>query len=183
MEENTKLTSHENITPVTQESVDDTLQRLIGGGEKKKELPAKPTVLIIDDNTILLRTVKEMLDKYYDVRIAISSEQAFKSFEIKIPDIILLDYEMPDMNGEETLKILRKDKLTKDIPVIFLTGSSDKKTVIKLLTLNPDGYVIKPPKKQLLLDHIKMVLYPEEYQIEKEKREEQERIERQHMHK
>ncbi len=123
----------------------------------------KPTVLIIDDNAILLRTVKEMLERDFDVRIATSSEQAFKSFEIRIPDIILLDYELPEMNGEETLKILRKDKLTKHIPVIFLTSSSDRRIVTKLLSLSPDGYVIKPPKKAIIIDHIRRVLFPEEY--------------------
>ena len=123
----------------------------------------KPTVLIIDDNAILLRTVKEMLERDFDVRIATSSEQAFKSFEIRIPDIILLDYELPEMNGEETLKILHKDKLTMHIPVIFLTSSSDRRIVTKLLSLNPDGYVIKPPKKAVIIDHIRRVLYPEEY--------------------
>ncbi len=123
----------------------------------------KPNVLIIDDNTILLRTVKEMLDDRFDVRIATSSEQAFKSFEIRIPDIILLDYEMPKMNGEETLLILHKDKLTKNIPVIFFTSSSDRRVVSKLLSLNPAGYVVKPPKKAVLVDHIMRVLYPERY--------------------
>ena len=131
--------------------------------ETTNNVVKKPNVLVIDDNTILLRTVKEMLEGLFDVRIATSSEQAFKSFEIRIPDIILLDYEMPKMNGEETMLILHKDKLTKDIPVIFFTSSSDRRVVSKLLSLNPAGYVVKPPKKAVLIDHILRVLYPERY--------------------
>ena len=76
-------------------------------------------VLVVDDNPILLRTAKEMLDEQYQVGIAVSAEQAFTSISRNMPDIILLDYEMPFTNGIEVLKQLRGNDNTKNIPVIF----------------------------------------------------------------
>lgn len=118
----------------------------------------KPKVLVIDDNAILLRTVKDMLTEGYDVAIAASAAQAFKAIEKQKPEVILLDYEMPVVNGEEMLKQLRADPNTADIPVIFLTGAADKDTVVKLLSLKPAGYVLKPPNKELLTELLEKAL-------------------------
>lgn len=118
-------------------------------------------ILIIDDNNILLRTVKEMLDDKFNVSIAISSTQAFESIQRRLPNLILLDYEMPYVDGEEVLLQLRQRNDTKDIPVIFLTGSADKDIVTKLVNMKPAGYVLKPPNKQKLIDLIEKTLSKE----------------------
>ena len=115
-------------------------------------------VLVIDDNVILLRTVKDMLNSIYNVSIAISGEQAFESIALKKPDVILLDYEMPELNGEDVIKMLRDNNETKDIPVLFLTSSASREVVTKLIMLSPDGYMLKPPNKQTMIDHIEKVL-------------------------
>lgn len=119
-------------------------------------------VLIIDDNGILLRTAKEMLEEQFDVSIAPSCELALKAVKKKKPDIILLDYEMPIMNGIDTLKALREKKETREIPIIFLTGVADKSVVTEILSLKPDGYMLKPPNKQKLIDLIEKILFPED---------------------
>ncbi len=123
-----------------------------------KKIPAVANVLVVDDNVILLRTVKEMLDSKYNVSIATSGEQAFKSIARRKPDVILLDYEMPEMNGEEVITQLREDETTANIPVLFLTSSANREVVKKLIMLNPDGYMLKPPNKQTMIDHIEEVL-------------------------
>ena len=115
-------------------------------------------VLVIDDNVILLRTVKDMLSSTYNVSIATSGEQAFESIALKKPDVILLDYEMPELTGEDVIKMLRDNEETADIPVLFLTSSVSREVVTKLIMLNPDGYMLKPPNKQTMLDHIEKVL-------------------------
>ena len=115
-------------------------------------------ILVVDDNVILLRTVKEMLDSKYNVSIATSGEQAFKSIARKKPDVILLDYEMPEMNGEDVIRQLREDEATANIPVLFLTSSANREVVKKLIMLNPDGYMLKPPNKQTMIEHIEEVL-------------------------
>ncbi len=120
----------------------------------------KKRVLVVDDNPILLRTAKEMLDEYYIVNIAVSASQAYSSIEKWRPDIILLDYEMPYENGMEVLTKLRNDSYTKDIPVIFFTGSADREVVTKLVGLRPDGYLLKPPNKKRMLKAIEDILSP-----------------------
>ena len=119
-------------------------------------------ILVIDDNGILLRTVKEMLEERFEVSIAPSCELALKSVEKKKPDLVLLDYEMPTMNGVDTLKVLRERKETRDIPIIFLTGAADRGVVTEILSLKPDGYMLKPPNKQKLIDLIEKIIYPED---------------------
>ncbi len=118
----------------------------------------RKSVLVIDDNVLLLRTVKEMLSDQYNVAIATSCYQAFEQLELRKHDIILLDYEMPDVNGSETFHKLKNDKRYESIPVIFFTGSADKETVTKLLSLKPDGYMLKPPSKSKLVPLVEKVL-------------------------
>lgn len=113
--------------------------------------PKRANILVIDDNPMLLRTVKEMLYGSYNVSIATSGSQAYDQLAIKTPDLILLDYEMPYQNGGELFKKFREDKSLSHIPIIFFTGSSDLETVSKLLSLKPDGYMLKPPSKAKLV--------------------------------
>ena len=115
-------------------------------------------VLVVDDNAILLRTVKDMLADNYHVSIAVSGAQAFMAIEKKKPDIILLDYEMPIVDGEEVFRLLRGDDKSRDIPVIFLTASADREVVTRLVSLNPEGYMLKPPNKQKMIDMIESIL-------------------------
>ncbi len=117
-----------------------------------------PRVLIVDDNAMILRNIKSMLDDEYMVSVAASGKQAFNSIASNKPDIILLDYEMPEMNGKEVMEKLLEDENLKDIPVIFLTGTDSKQRVIDLLALKPAGYMLKPADPVILLDKIKHVL-------------------------
>ena len=128
---------------------------------RKTQIDDRKRVLVVDDNPILLRTAKEMLDEQYQVSIAVSAEQAYNSISRNKPDIILLDYEMPFMNGIEVLEQLRGNVNTSDIPVIFFTGSADREVVEKLVGLRPDGYLLKPPNKKKMLSVIERTLNPE----------------------
>lgn len=128
---------------------------------RKVQTDDRKKVLVVDDNPILLRTAKEMLDEQYQVSIAVSAEQAYNSISRNKPDIILLDYEMPFMNGIEVLEQLRGNVNTSDIPVIFFTGSADREVVEKLVGLRPDGYLLKPPNKKKMLSVIERTLNPE----------------------
>lgn len=115
-------------------------------------------VLVVDDNAILLRTVKEMLSTHFDISIAASASQAFMALSKMLPDIILLDYEMPFTNGVQMLKRLRADPITSDIPVIFFTSSAEREVVSKLVEENPDGYLLKPPSKDKMIAAIRKTL-------------------------
>ena len=67
------------------------------------------------------------------------------------PDLILLDYEMPVTSGPQVLEMIRSETKTDTIPVIFLTGKGDRESVVKVLALQPDGYLLKSTDKATLL--------------------------------
>ena len=67
------------------------------------------------------------------------------------PDLILLDYEMPVTSGPQVLEMIRSETKTDTIPVIFLTGKGDRESVMKVLALKPDGYLLKSMEKAALL--------------------------------
>ena len=120
-------------------------------------------VLLIDDDTIeimkLNRTVLS-LELDHDIIDAKDGEQALKILEQKdgIPDIILLDLNMPKINGIEFLTILKESEGLKHIPTIILTTSSNNKDLLQCYKIGIAGYIIKPLKYSDYVDKIKKVL-------------------------
>ena len=111
-------------------------------------------ILVVDDDPIMLKTVKEQLHDDYDVATAISGKIAMKFLERKKTDLILLDYEMPGENGPDVLAKIRDNEATKNIPVVFLTGVSDKDKIQEAIALKPQGYLLKPIDHDKLMDVI-----------------------------
>lgn len=111
-------------------------------------------VLVIDDDPIMLKLIKEHLHDTYDVATAISGKIAHKFLESKKVNLILLDYEMPDENGPEVLKKIRENEELVDIPVVFLTGVTEREKISEVLKLKPQGYLLKPIDKEKLLGTI-----------------------------
>lgn len=118
---------------------------------------AKPKILLVDDSPLFLRQIKGMLVEKYDVEMATSADKAILMLDRVQPDLILLDYEMPGTNGREFLMKLRKMPVFKSIPVIFLTAVADKGHIRDVLSLRPDGYILKPVSKKDLLKRISEV--------------------------
>lgn len=108
-------------------------------------------ILVIDDSSLALRSIKSMLDKKYDITVAMSGDKGLAQAKKILPDLILLDYEMPGWDGRKTFEELRKNEDTADIPVVFLTGVADKEHITAVLTLNPQGYFLKPVEREKLL--------------------------------
>lgn len=125
-----------------------------------KERTDKKRILVVDDNGTALRTMKAMLEEYYEVAVAISGAQAMTSIGKKRPDLILLDYEMPVCDGKMTLEMIRADEDMQDIPVVFLTAVNDRANIEAVLKLKPAGYFLKPPVKDKLLAEIGRILDP-----------------------
>lgn len=115
-------------------------------------------ILIIDDDSNMLRTMKEQLHERYDVATAISGKIALKFLEKRRTDLILLDYEMPVDNGPAVLEQLRNNETTKGIPVLFLTGVSKREKIQQVLALKPQGYLLKPIDKEKLIAAIESTL-------------------------
>ena len=124
--------------------------------------PAKKHILVIDDNNVLLRNLRKMLEEYYRVSLANSANQGMKLLEEDNVDLIILDYEMPEIDGREALEMIRANEKLKDIPVIFLTGIADKPHVDAVLDLKPAGYFVKPPMQAKMLNSIENIFAKEE---------------------
>ena len=115
-------------------------------------------VLVVDDNSIMLKLIKEYLHERYDVATAVSGKVALKFLERRKTDLILLDYEMPEENGPAVLERLRASDATKNIPVVFLTGVTESKKIQEALILKPQSYLLKPIDKEKLLEVITKII-------------------------
>ncbi len=111
-------------------------------------------ILVVDDEPIMLKTIQEQLIENYDVATAISGKIALKFLEKKGTDLILLDYEMPVENGAEIMAKIRENPQYDNIPIIFLTGVTDREKIRQVLALKPQGYILKPIDREKLLTTI-----------------------------
>jgi PAS domain S-box-containing protein len=115
----------------------------------------KTEILVVDDVRENLMFLDSMLsDAGYRVRPAISGAIALDAIGNFLPDIILLDIMMPDMDGYEVLQYLKKNKLTRDIPVIFITAASDIDSMVKGFELGAVDYVSKPFRRREVLARV-----------------------------
>ncbi|MBQ1547025.1 MAG: response regulator [Lachnospiraceae bacterium] len=138
---------------------DQTLSQFEGFNLDDDGSNRRKHILVVDDDTEQLVMIKEQLSEFYDVTLVKSGDAALKFLTKKIPDLILLDFLMPDENGPQVLRRFRANEVYATIPVVFLTGMKEKKTVIHTLTeLRPQGYIIKPAKKSELVAKIIDVL-------------------------
>jgi CheY-like chemotaxis protein len=104
----------------------------------------KPKVLIIEDEPLLTRMyAKKLQDDGYNCTIAENGTEGITFAKGRLPDIILCDIMMPVKDGITTLKELKEDETTKDIPVIMLTNLSDSKYVEEALSMGAITYLIK----------------------------------------
>ena len=114
----------------------------------------KKTILAIDDNAFQLRMLNELLKDTYEVEAATSIMKALTMIGKKVPDLILLDYEMPVCDGKKAFEMLKEVDEVRDVPVIFLTGVRDVAHINAVLALHPAGYILKPAKSEVLLEEI-----------------------------
>ena len=107
----------------------------------------KKKILVVDDDGTMLRTIKTWLSEKYQVFMVNSGMAAITFLAKNQVDLILLDYEMPITTGPQVLEMLRSEPSTSNIPVMFLTVKSDKESVMKVVALKPEKYLLKtmPP--------------------------------------
>jgi len=119
--------------------------------EAVKKSAEKKHVLVVDDDPMMLKVVKTYFADDYSVATAVSGKIALKFLETRKTNMILLDYEMPDENGVEVLKKIRDNSALADIPVIFLTGVTDRAKLLDAISMKPQGFLLKPVDKEKLL--------------------------------
>ena len=117
---------------------------------------SKATILIVDDEPVVLTVINQALADFYQVRAANSGERALKIAATQpIPDLILLDVLMPEMDGYDVLIRLKNDPITKHIPVIFVTAMEAELDEAKGLGLGAVDYITKPLSISILLARVK----------------------------
>lgn len=105
---------------------------------------SKKCILAVDDTAIILTKISNTLRNDYEVVTVNSGVRALKYLEQEKPDLILLDIQMPQKDGIETLKEIRAMEDRTDIPVIMLTGVEDRDVVLESAKLGICDYILKP---------------------------------------
>ena len=114
----------------------------------------KKKILVVDDSGAMLRNVKGWLEDKYQVILANSGAMAIKYLATNRPDLVLLDYEMPVVDGRQVLEMIRTETEFCDVPVIFLTSKNDKESIMKVMELKPEGYLLKSMEPTQIIQEI-----------------------------
>lgn len=143
--------------PVQVKTISEVISQKLSGDDEQEEAAervpwAKKRVFVIDDTKIQRNMLKNLLKDHYDVMESDSGKEALSQMQKWLPDLILLDYDMPGQDGKEIFEILQKEKRYCNIPVVFLTGVKDRKKIQAVLGLMPAGYLLKPVEQSKLLE-------------------------------
>jgi DNA-binding response OmpR family regulator len=115
---------------------------------------AKKKIILVDDSLETLSACKQMLKDVYDVYTVQTADRLFEILKRVIPDMVLLDVKMPDVDGYEIARLLKSSEDYRDIPIIFLTAMDDVKSEVEGLSIGAVDYIHKPFVAALLLRRI-----------------------------
>jgi len=118
-----------------------------------------PTILIVEDNSDNMITIKALLDGKFTVIEAEDGISGIESAKKNKPDLILMDIALPGMNGIDALKEIRKEKALKDVPVIAVTASAMKGDMENLINYGFDSYISKPIDERKFTEKVRGALY------------------------
>ena len=116
------------------------------------------TVMVVDDDKLSLNSVMKILSDSYKVVLMTSGEMALSYLSKNIPDLILLDIQMPNMDGFEVMKAIRANPVWADIPVIFLTADVSPQTCTKGGGLGVAGFMAKPLEAERMISGVEAVI-------------------------
>ncbi len=135
--------------PLVMEKFLDAVENLFSNVQVKRK-----SILIVDDNVTYMSMIMDWLRDSYRVSVANSGMQAITWLATNHADLILLDYEMPITTGPQVLEMIRSQVEFADIPVMFLTGVSDRDSIIKVMSLKPADYLLKTIDKKGLREKL-----------------------------
>lgn len=118
----------------------------------------KKKILAIDDSIIALKQLQNILEKKFEFVGVTSGLAGLKRLDAEPFNLVLLDIEMPVMDGFATLTAIRQREALKDLPIIILTGTRHKQKVIRGITSGVHGYVVKPADSELLISKIEAAI-------------------------
>lgn len=119
---------------------------------------SQKSIVAVDDSQIVLQTLERMLGEHYAFQGFSKAKRALDYIERRPPSLIILDIDMPEMDGYELLELIMAQPELKNIPVIFLTSNKKKDNVIRAVESGADAYVVKPIDKEVLMDKIEALL-------------------------
>lgn len=143
------------IKPVSQETL---IEKVNEAYENKKLVKNKPTILMIDDDMSFLKQMNSLLKESYNVIMINSAKLAISYMSSHTPDVIILDYQMPLYNGANMLNIFQRSNRQKNIPVIILSGTLNRKALENCFPYNPFAFLAKPVERELLFENIDAAL-------------------------
>ena len=129
----------------------DLVQKALLVTDDEYEFQRRKSILIVDDDPTFLQMIREWLKDTYRVGMANSGTQAVAWLATNKADLVLLDYDMPVLDGPKVLEMLKSESFSSSTPVMFLTGKNDKESVTSVITLKPADYLLKTISKDKLL--------------------------------
>ncbi len=131
--------------------------RAITGSQKI--ITAKRTILVVDDSAEIARLVSKILGKSYRILIAEDGEEGLQRAVAELPDLVLLDLNLPKLDGWEVCRRLKGDAKTRGIPVVIMTADeSTPDDADRALRLGAAEYLIKPFVREVLMHNIERIL-------------------------
>ena len=118
----------------------------------------KAVILVVDDQTTVVRVMGRMLSEDFNVHVATTGERALEIAEEKLPDLILLDMVMPQMSGIDVCIQLKENPVTRHIPVIFVTSMDDRHNEARGFKAGAVDYITKPPSPEIVHARVKVHL-------------------------
>ena len=148
--ESAQWAAHIYVRPLDMNDIAEDLAEL---SDAHDEFRRKKSILVVDDDSDFLMIMNYWMKNHYNIVGVNSGVEAVTYLQHhKAPDLILLDYQMPDLDGYDVMQWLHGTPQTADIPIIFLTGVSDRESVMRIVKHKPDGYLLKTSRKSELLD-------------------------------
>ncbi len=134
------------------------IQKVSDAYEKRISKVNKKTVLAIDDDMSYLKLINDFLKDRYNVVMINSGKLALSYLTKHIPDIIIMDYQMPLYNGASLMNIIQKNTRGISVPIIVLSGALDRDVLQECYNFNPSAILAKPIHKTALIEHIESAL-------------------------
>lgn len=150
--------NHEDLMQTYLNLLDNIRKLFAEQGDATEYSNSAFDILVIDDDKINLRMAKKILEEFFEVTCIESGKEALSYLGSHIPDLILLDIHMPEMDGFEVLKEIKNTPAIKDIPVIFLTADSDSDTELNSFKAGVMDFIRKPFIPDIMLERINRII-------------------------
>lgn len=140
-------------------AIKNLFARMAKQEEKEGQKPSTATVLIVDDSRTQVHLLRLVLEKFgYRTLAAYDGEQGVEMAIRERPDIILMDIVMPNVNGFQATRMIRKNPVTADIPVIIISGAEQMSDKIWGIRLGANDFLAKPLSRTILIGKIRALL-------------------------